>query len=53
MRKDIKDKVVIVTGGGSGHEPLFLGFIGEGLVDGVATGTVFAAPTPNTVQDVA
>lgn len=53
IRKDLKDKVAIVTGGGSGHEPLFLGFVGEGLADGVAIGNVFAAPTPNTVQEVA
>jgi dihydroxyacetone kinase len=53
IRKDIKEKVAIVTGGGSGHEPLFLGFVGEGLADGVAIGNVFAAPTPNTVQEVA
>lgn len=53
IRKDLKEKVAIVTGGGSGHEPLFLGFVGEGLADGAAIGNVFAAPTPNTVQDVA
>jgi dihydroxyacetone kinase-like protein len=53
IRKDLKDKVAIVTGGGSGHEPLFLGFVGEGLADGAAIGNVFAAPTPNTVQGVA
>ncbi|WP_220693825.1 dihydroxyacetone kinase subunit DhaK [Salipaludibacillus neizhouensis] len=53
IRKDLKDKVAIIIGGGSGHEPLFLGFVGEGLADGVAIGNVFAAPTPNTIQDVA
>ncbi|UJL47426.1 dihydroxyacetone kinase subunit DhaK [Virgibacillus sp. NKC19-16] len=52
-RKDLKDKVAVVIGGGSGHEPLFLGFVGEGLADGVALGNVFAAPTPNTIQEVA
>ncbi|WP_449354216.1 dihydroxyacetone kinase subunit DhaK [Virgibacillus natechei] len=51
-RKDLKDKVAVVIGGGSGHEPLFLGFVGEGLADGVALGNVFAAPTPNTIQEV-
>lgn len=50
--KNQKDKVGIVVGGGSGHEPLFLGFVGEGLADGAAVGNVFAAPTPNTVQEV-
>ena len=53
IRNNLKDKVAIVTGGGSGHEPLFLGFVGEGLADGAAIGNVFAAPTPNTVQEVA
>ncbi len=38
-------KVGIVTGGGSGHEPAFLGYIGPGLVDAVAIGEVFASPT--------
>lgn len=51
--KHRKDKVGVVIGGGSGHEPLFLGFVGEGLADGVAIGNVFAAPTPNAVYEVA
>ncbi|MBX3195406.1 MAG: dihydroxyacetone kinase subunit DhaK [Microbacteriaceae bacterium] len=38
-------KVGIVTGGGSGHLPLFLGYVGEGLLDGVAVGDVFASPS--------
>lgn len=37
-------KVGIVTGGGTGHLPTFLGFVGSGLVDGVALGNVFASP---------
>ncbi|UAL48024.1 dihydroxyacetone kinase subunit DhaK [Sutcliffiella horikoshii] len=53
IRKDLQDKVAVITGGGSGHEPLFLGFVGDGLADGAAIGNVFAAPTPNTVQEVA
>lgn len=52
VRKSKKDKVAVVIGGGSGHEPLFLGFVGEGLADGAAIGNVFAAPTPNAVQAV-
>ncbi len=32
----LKDKVAIVTGGGSGHLPVFLGYVGKGLADGVA-----------------
>jgi dihydroxyacetone kinase-like protein len=43
--KKIPGKVVIVTGGGSGHLPLFLGYVGEGLLDGCAVGNVFASPS--------
>jgi len=38
-------KVGIATGGGSGHLPLFLGYVGQGLLDGVAVGDVFASPS--------
>ena len=38
-------RVGIVTGGGSGHEPAFVGYVGPGLVDAVAIGEVFASPT--------
>ncbi|MCL8207084.1 MAG: dihydroxyacetone kinase subunit DhaK [Actinomycetia bacterium] len=37
-------KVGLVTGGGFGHLPLFLGYVGDGLADGVAVGNVFASP---------
>lgn len=44
-KKDPKSpKVAVITGGGSGHKPAFIGYIGEGLVDGVAVGEIFAAP---------
>ncbi|SFJ52450.1 dihydroxyacetone kinase DhaK subunit [Halobacillus dabanensis] len=52
-RRNLKDKVGVVIGGGSGHEPLFMGFAGDGLADGVTIGNVFAAPSPNNVQSVA
>ena len=39
-----KDKVGIITGGGSGHKPAFIGYIGEGMLDAVAVGNIFAAP---------
>jgi len=39
------DKVGIVTAGGSGHLPLFLGYVGEGMLDGCAVGDVFASPS--------
>jgi dihydroxyacetone kinase-like protein len=41
----IKNKVGIVTGGGSGHKPAFIGYIGENMVDAVAIGEVFSSPT--------
>lgn len=47
--KDKRPKVAIVTGGGSGHEPAFLGLAGEGMADGVALGNVFASPDPQTI----
>ncbi|MDQ1143792.1 dihydroxyacetone kinase [Bacillus sp. SORGH_AS 510] len=50
--KEKKDKVGVLIGGGSGHEPLFFGFVGNGLADGAAIGNVFAAPTPDTILEV-
>jgi len=44
-------KVAIVTGGGSGHLPLFMGYVGEGLADGVAIGDVFASPSSEQVVE--
>jgi dihydroxyacetone kinase-like protein len=38
----------IVIGGGSGHEPAFLGYVGAGLADAAAIGNIFAAPSPDT-----
>jgi phosphoenolpyruvate---glycerone phosphotransferase subunit DhaK len=40
-----KGKVGIVTGGGSGHLPLFKGYVGKGLASGVAIGNVFSSPS--------
>lgn len=45
----VDGKVGIVIGGGSGHEPTFLGFVGKGLADGCAVGNVFASPPPEPV----
>jgi len=47
----IKGKVGIVIGGGAGHEPLFLEYIGEGMADAEAHGQIFAAPSPDIVMD--
>jgi dihydroxyacetone kinase-like protein len=41
----IKGKVGIATGGGSGHLPVFMGYVGEGLIDGASIGNVFSSPT--------
>jgi dihydroxyacetone kinase-like protein len=41
----VKGKVAICTGGGSGHIPVFLGYVGPGLLDGVAVGNVFSSPS--------
>jgi len=46
-----RGKVGIVTGGGSGHEPAFLGYVGEGLVDAVAIGEIFSSPTAKSFLD--
>ncbi|QQZ39952.1 dihydroxyacetone kinase subunit DhaK [Pseudomonas sp. SK3(2021)] len=45
------DQVGIVTGGGSGHEPAFLGYVGPGLVDAVAVGEIFSSPTAKSFFD--
>jgi dihydroxyacetone kinase DhaK subunit len=41
----VKGKVGIATGGGSGHLPVFMGYVGQGFVDGCAIGNVFSSPT--------
>jgi len=41
----VKGKVGICTGGGSGHIPVFLGYVGPGLLDGVSVGNVFSSPS--------
>jgi dihydroxyacetone kinase-like protein len=44
-----RGKVGLLIGGGSGHEPLFHGFIGDNMGDGAACGNIFAAPTPDII----
>ncbi len=46
-------KVGLVIGGGSGHEPTFVGFVGRGLADAAAIGNVFASPPPDPILDCA
>jgi dihydroxyacetone kinase-like protein len=40
-------KVALISGGGSGHEPLHAGFVGHGMLDAACPGHVFTSPTPN------
>ncbi|UOQ43983.1 dihydroxyacetone kinase subunit DhaK [Halobacillus salinarum] len=50
VRKELSpDKVGIVSGGGSGHEPAHAGYIGEGMLDAAVSGEVFTSPTPDQV----
>jgi dihydroxyacetone kinase-like protein len=49
----VPGKVGIVTGGGSGHLPVFLGYVGEGLLDACAVGNVFAGPRVDDCQQAA
>jgi len=47
-RKDLKPgKVALISGGGSGHEPLHAGFVGHGMLDAACPGQVFTSPTPD------
>jgi dihydroxyacetone kinase-like protein len=49
----VPGKVGIVTGGGSGHLPVFLGYVGDGLLDACAVGNVFAGPRVDDCQAAA
>jgi phosphoenolpyruvate---glycerone phosphotransferase subunit DhaK len=49
-RRSVKRKgVAVVSGGGSGHEPLDLGYVGVGMLDAACPGAVFTAPTPGQI----
>jgi phosphoenolpyruvate---glycerone phosphotransferase subunit DhaK len=47
------DQVAIVTGGGSGHEPMFLGYVGRGMAHGSVAGNVFTSPPPSPIYATA
>lgn len=47
----VKGKVGIVSGGGPGQEPAFIGYAGQGMVDAVAAGEVFSSPTAKSFAD--
>jgi len=46
----VDDKVAVVSGGGSGHEPTHAGYLGEGMLDGAAAGEVFTSPTADELE---
>jgi dihydroxyacetone kinase-like protein len=48
----VEGKVALATGGGSGHLPVFLGYVGKGMLDGCAVGDVFASPSADQMLSV-
>jgi len=48
----VEGKVALATGGGSGHLPVFLGYVGKGLLDGCAVGDVFSSPSADQMLEV-
>lgn len=51
VQAPIQGKVGIVTGGGSGHKPAFIGYVGKNLCDAAAVGEIFSSPTPKAFLD--
>jgi phosphoenolpyruvate---glycerone phosphotransferase subunit DhaK len=49
----IAGKVGVITGGGSGHEPAFIGYVGDAMLDAVAVGELFSSPTAKSFLDAA
>lgn len=52
VRAQLKEKVGLISGGGSGHLPLFMGYVGEGLLDGCAVGGVFQSPSAEQIFEI-
>ena len=48
----VQGKVALATGGGSGHLPVFLGYVGQGMLDGCAIGDVFQSPSADQMLEV-
>ena len=46
-------KVAVVSGGGSGHEPLHIGYVGYGMLDAACPGEIFTSPTPDQIYEAA
>ena len=51
VRKNLKNKVGIISGGGSGHEPLHAGYVGEGMLDAAVAGNIFSSPSPDRISE--
>ncbi len=49
----VQGKVAIISGGGSGHEPMHVGFVGMGMLDAACPGEVFTSPTPDQMLEAA
>src|SRR5580765_5552521 len=47
----VKGKVAVLSGGGSGHEPMHGGFVGRGMLDAACPGEVFTSPTPDQMYE--
>ena len=47
----VAGKVAVISGGGSGHEPMHGGFVGVGMLDGACPGEVFTSPTPDQMYE--
>src|SRR3954447_15001596 len=53
-RRNLKSgKVALISGGGSGHEPLHAGYVGRGMLDAACPGQVFTSPTPDQMIEAA
>lgn len=50
-KKAPENRVGLVTGGGSGHKPAFVGYVGSGMLDAVAIGEIFSSPTAKSFYD--
>lgn len=50
--KKVPGKVAIITGGGNGHLPLFLGYVGDGMLDGCGVGDVFQSPSGKQIYNI-
>eukprot|EP01035_Chromulina_nebulosa_P034003 gene34003-45564_t len=48
-RQLVPGKVAVISGGGAGHEPLHVGFVGSGMLDAACTGHIFTSPTPDQI----